>query len=82
MKLYAFKPNGHGEFSFFVMAENEQKAREAVDRYGEKTKLYQGEDWEEGTRLNRDKHEMQGWGSDYYSVEKYDPGEVAVNNND
>lgn len=32
-KLYAFQPRGHGPQSFFVFADNEAAAREAVDRH-------------------------------------------------
>lgn len=33
MKLYAFQPDGHGEQSFFVMAESEHEAKGFVDAY-------------------------------------------------
>lgn len=31
MKLYAFYPDGHGPFSFFVMAETEEEAIAAIE---------------------------------------------------
>lgn len=31
MKLYAFQPNGHGQLSFFTMAESEEKAVKNVE---------------------------------------------------
>jgi len=33
MKLYAFQPTGHGPQSYFVMAESEELARAAIEKY-------------------------------------------------
>jgi len=41
MKLYAFFPDGHGPFSFFVMAETEAEAVLAVEK---ERKKYDAED--------------------------------------
>lgn len=37
MKLFAFQPNGYGQYSFFVMAKSEEEANLAVRRYIEET---------------------------------------------
>jgi hypothetical protein len=42
MKLFVFRPKYHGPRSFFVMAETEEKARQAVDAY---LKVDEPESW-------------------------------------
>ena len=70
MKLYAWRPDGHGQLSFFVMADSEQAARAAVDAAVERI-------LREGRR-----YDVDGWGSDYYELSVYAAGEVAEHYND
>ena len=76
MRLYAFQPKGHGELSFFVMAESEGAARAAVDAYieGRKNEHPDFSDWWEWL--------ADGWGTDYYRLTVAEAGQVIVNSND
>ena len=71
MKLYAFRPKGHGELSFFVNADNESEARNLIDKWIEK--------WDNRELLP---HETSGWGTDYYELETHELRQVVVNSND
>jgi hypothetical protein len=70
MKLYAWQPKGHGELSFFVCAENEQQAREAVER-----EIARPAREDEPTRY------FDGWGTDYYELTVAEPLQVITNDN-
>lgn len=70
MKLYAFQPNGYGQYSFFVMAESEAEARRAVERYIEKT------------FDSTCKQPYAGFGTDSYKLTMLDRGQVITNAND
>jgi len=70
MKLYAFQPNGYGQYSFFVMAENEDEARQAVERYIEET-------FDSTCSLP-----YAGFGTESYKLTVLNRGEVIVNAND
>ena len=72
MKLYAFQPGGHGEASFFTIAENENEARECVDKYVQENYVNNGE----LTYMAR------GWGTDYYIMTVIEQGQVIENDND
>ena len=65
MKLYAWRPDGHGQLSFFVMAESEQAARAAVEAAVERI------------RGDGRRYDVDGWGTDYYELSVYAAGEVA-----
>jgi hypothetical protein len=72
-KLYAWQPRGHGQQSFFVAAETEADAREAVEK--------------EISRLKRDcgwfrEYDCLGWGTDYYELTALPLGRVLTNDND
>jgi len=67
MKLYCFRPGGHGEQSFFVMSDSEENARTSVRKYMHK----------EGMNLEA----INIFNTDYYSVEELNEGEVAENDN-
>jgi hypothetical protein len=69
MKLYAFQPSGHGEPSFFVMAEDEAEAVQAVETYIKNEEA-------KGRVLDYDQ-----WGTDYYQMTVLDRGEVIENDN-
>jgi hypothetical protein len=75
MKMYAWQPSGHGQYSFFVCAENEIEAKKAVDKYI-------------ADNLNKDNDEylsdysIRGWNTDYYTVTEVDPCTVISHSND
>ena len=68
MKLYAWRPGGYGEYSFFVVAESEQKAREAVTEHIKNNRLHPAE--------------YGGWGTEYYEMQIAEIGEVLYNVNE
>jgi hypothetical protein len=68
MKLFGWKPKGHGEYSFFVVADSEEKAQLAVNEYIKNHKLRPDE--------------CQGWGTDYYELEVAEVGQVLYNCNE
>jgi predicted small metal-binding protein len=70
-KLYAFKPSGHGEYSFFVVANSETEAIEAVTKHIEQNHTTNG-------TLN---YEANGWGTDYYKMTVVEQGQVLENDN-
>lgn len=70
MKLYAYQPKGHGQYSFFVMAENEYEARRAIERYIEDT-------FDSTCNLP-----YAGFGTDVYKLTVLNRGEVISNAND
>lgn len=74
MKLYAWQPKGHGEQSFFVMAENEESARKAVNKEIE-LKTADSDSF-------LSEREFEGWGTDYYVLTVAVPGQVLMNDND
>ena len=76
MKLYAFQPKGHGQKSFFVIAESEQQAREFISNKIAEL-LANGEDG-----FDYSDYEFQGWGTDYYRLEILEVGQVVLNDND
>lgn len=70
MKLFAFQPNDYGQYSFFVMAENECEARRAIERYIE-------ENFDSTCNLP-----YAGFGTDSYKLTVLNRGEVIYNAND
>lgn len=66
MKLYTFRPQGHGQYTFSVIAESEDAARNAVSDHVNK---------------NHFEYEADGWNTDYYKMEVYDSGKVSENDN-
>lgn len=70
MKLFAFQPNGYGQYSFFVMAENEQEASCAVEQYIKET-------FDSTCSLP-----YAGFGTDSYKLSVLDRGKVIANAND
>jgi len=67
--LFAWQPKGHGEYSFFVMAENEEKARKAVAKFI-------------ATLKESDKMYSDGWETDYYKLTVVGPESVVINCNE
>jgi len=72
MKLYAYQPDGHGEMSFFTIAESEEKARQVIDKHI-KEKYFK-----DGKYL----YAAGGWETDYYILTVAEVGEVIENHND
>ena len=72
MKLYAFKPNGHGECSFFTIAKNKKQAIEIIDKHI-KDKYYKNGELD---------YRAKGWSTDYYKIFIIKEGEVIENDND
>ena len=68
MKLYAWQPRGHGEYSFFVCAENEKDAKDAVDSYIKEQSISD--------------YSSSGFGTDYYFLTVLEPLQVVSNCND
>jgi hypothetical protein len=74
MKLYAYQPKGHGEQSFFTVANNEAEALENITRHIKE-------------KLKEDKYNSihplgySEFGSDYYTLTVVEPGEVIENDN-
>jgi hypothetical protein len=76
MKLFAWQPKGHGEFSWFVLAADDREAREAVDAEIARRLALPSEDIESITC-----YEVGGWGTDYYRLTVADRGFVLCNEN-
>ena len=72
MKLYAFKPNGHGQASFFTIAKNEEEAKKIVNKYVEDNYL----------KSKNIDYRAIGWGTDYYTLTIIEEGKVIENDND
>lgn len=70
MKLYAWKPDGHGELSFFVMAESEAQAVACVEKEIDRM------------RASGKYCYFEGWGTDYYILTVVGPGVVVINENE
>ena len=68
MNLYAWQPKGYGESSFFVCAENEENAKDAVNKYIQDNSL--------------DVIDVAGWGTDYYRLKILPPMSVIINYNE
>ena len=72
MKLYAFKPKGYGEHSFFTIAKSEEEAIKAVTNFIERFYYAKSGIYEDAA----------GWGTDYYEMFVVEEGDVIYNNND
>lgn len=70
MKLFCYQPSGHGQLSFYVIAENEAEAYQKVQ---EKVNALRAEGHH---------YDCDGWGTDYYELIIADIGEVLTNAND
>lgn len=68
LQLYVWTAKTHGPFSLFVMAENEEQAREYVDKH-----------LNEDNGLND--YYYEGWGTDDYVLTVYNQGQVVEHEN-
>jgi len=82
MKIYAWQPRGHGQYSFFVMANGEEEARAAVEKeIADGRARYDDEaDFSDGSQLSE--YDVQGWGTEYYDMTVVEAGTVVLNGND
>lgn len=71
MKLFVFNPSGHNQFSFMVMAESEEQARETVDKYVKEKYLLD-------SQLD---YAAYGWPEEY-TVSVGEPGQVLEHDNE
>lgn len=77
MKLFAFTPKGHGQQSFFVMANSEEEARHAVQNKINELLAGRGDDG-----CSYSDYDFEGFGTDYYRLDVYELNHVALNSND
>jgi hypothetical protein len=73
MKIYCWRPNGHGPLTFSVLASSEVEAQTIIDNY------IQEHFRESNGRL---RYEAQGWDTGGYELFVYQPGQVMVHEND
>jgi hypothetical protein len=82
VRLYAWQPNGHGEESFFVMAESEESAKVAVETEMARLLALSADDDYLGDEGFYSGSSFSGWGTDYYTLTEADLGKVLRNSND
>lgn len=70
MKLYLWRPKGHGEFTFGVLAESHDEAKALVDQEISR--------WRAAGR----NYETRGWDTPYYELEVFMLGQVFCHEND
>lgn len=72
--MYVFKPDGHGELSYFIIAKSKKEAVKKVTEYIKKFYwLPEKEKYDRGAR---------GWDTDYYLCTSYKEGQVVEHDND
>ena len=81
MKLYAWQPKGHGQVSFFVMSENEDQAKKAVNNEIKRLLAASNQD-DFPDCLNYTDYYFYGWGTDYYELTVCGEDQIVLNNND
>jgi hypothetical protein len=77
LRLYAWRPNGHGELSWFVVAETEAEAKDAVDREIARRLALP---WDDPAHIGV--CEVEGWGSEYYTLTVAKRGHPVDNSNE
>ena len=73
-KLYCWKPQGHGQYSFYVCADSYEEALSAVQTYIERYYME--------TSTGGLYYEAFGWGTDYYELVVVEQLSVLENEND
>lgn len=76
-KLYAWQPVGHGELSFFVVADSQEEAEGIVNA---EMKRRMSLEWFDDDYLSE--YEITGWGTNYYTLTVAEKGTVITNSND
>jgi len=74
MKLFAFKPDAYGPQSYFVLAENEEAARQNVKEHYEK-------EWNTKDHTQWGALDSVDDGEPVYYLQIYELGQVASNDN-
>jgi hypothetical protein len=83
VKLYAFQPKGHGQKSFFVMAEDKEKAISCIEEYIKRRIIpLTEEEWLNNNPPSFDDYDVSGCGTSYYEMTELSLGEVIENDND
>jgi hypothetical protein len=77
LRLYAWQPKGHGELSWFVVAATEAEAKNAVDREIARRRALP---WDDPEHIGAS--EVEGWGSDYYTLTVAERGRPVDNANE
>ena len=77
MKLFAWRPHGHGPLSWFVMAATFEEAESCV--LEEIKRLKSLPDWDYNRITD---YECDGWGTDSYEITVAERGVVLYNAND
>jgi hypothetical protein len=77
LRLYAWQPKGHGELSWFVVAETEAEAKDAVDREIARRRALPWDDPEHIGGYN-----VARWGSAYYTLTVAKRGQPVDNANE
>ena len=72
-KLYCWKPQGHGQHSFYVCADSYEEALSAVETHIKRHHTNTSDDLQ---------YEAHGWGTDYYEITVVEPLSVLENEND
>jgi len=85
MKLFGYRPHGFGQSSLFVMAENEEKAKAAVEnKISELTSRdepYKYDEYPKEDRIRYSKYDFEGFGTEKYELFVVGPEEVVLNSN-
>jgi starvation-inducible outer membrane lipoprotein len=76
MKLFVWHPSGHGQYTFSVVAKDQDKAWAIIDRY---IKSKHTNDPMYGSEFN---YVADGWGTDYYKLQVFEIGQVFEHDND
>lgn len=77
LKLYAWQPNGHGEFSWFVLAESEAEAKESVEKEIARCMALPIDD---PNRITE--YETKGLWTDYFTLTIAERGQPVINANE
>ena len=72
MRLYVWRPIGHGQFTFVTVSKSLEDATAAITKHIHENYIRNG----------RVEYEAYGWDSDHYEIEVYEPGQVAENDNE
>jgi len=72
MKLFAYQPRGHGQYSFFTIAETQEEAFKTIDAHIQRNFVREGQ-------LD---YFVEGWGTDYYQLTVSERGHVIINDNE
>jgi hypothetical protein len=75
MKLFVWHPSGHGQYTFSVVAESEERAFQIIDAHIKANHM--DNTWPGDTSYVAD-----GWGTDYYKLQVFEIEQVFEHDND